>query len=131
MPTDAGSGRCVTAMQRSIDLSLSTLASLVAVGLSWPYWRSHSYFAESVAAWAVYFALGFVLSIFVFYVFFRALRTLFTHEIPGVPKHAHDHGDHHAGAHHHHAEHAHHESHATAEAGTVGGGTSATAGSEG
>jgi len=95
-------------MQRSIDLSLSTLASLVAVGLSWPYWRSHSYFAESVAAWAVYFALGFVLSIFVFYIFFRALRTLFTHDVPGAPKHAHA-----TDAHDH--THAHHESNAESE----------------
>lgn len=92
-------------MQRSIDLSLSTLASLAAVGLSWPYWRSHSYFAESTGAWAVYFGLGFLLSIFVLYVFLRALRTLFTHDIPGVPKHAHGHPE--DARAHHHADHAH------------------------
>ncbi len=109
-------------MQRSIDLSISTLASLAAVGLSWPYWRSHSYFAESVAAWAVYFVLGFLLSIFVFYVFLRALRTLFTHDIPGVPRHAHghdnghDHGHDHEDHHPHTAEHTErHHAHAHAE----------------
>jgi len=79
-------------MQRSIDLTLSVLASVLGFGLSWPYWRSFSYFAESHTAWWIYFALGFVLAVFVFYVFFRALRTIFMHG------HGHDghegHGEH-------------------------------------
>ncbi|HET9027994.1 MAG TPA: hypothetical protein VFN07_10750 [Trueperaceae bacterium] len=98
-------------MQRSIDLTLSVLASAVGFGLSWPYWRSFSYFAESHAAWWVYFILGFILAVFVFYVFFRALRTMFVHE-----GHGHDgHGDHdHAG--HDHAHHDH-EAHGAAAQG--------------
>ncbi|HRN18009.1 MAG TPA: hypothetical protein PLU66_02905 [Trueperaceae bacterium] len=86
-------------MQRSIDLTLSVLASVLGFGLSWPYWRSFSYFAESHTAWWIYFALGFVLAVFVFYVFFRALRTIFMHG------HGHDgHGDHSHDGHSHDAD---------------------------
>jgi len=88
-------------MQRSIDLTLSVVASILGFALSWPYWRSFSYFAESTTAWWIYFVLGFVFAIFVFYVFFRALRALFMHE-------GHDHGDHgHAGHDHGHDDHSH------------------------
>jgi len=98
-------------MQRSIDLTLSVVASILSFALSWPYWRSFSYFAESTTAWWIYFALGFVLAIFVFYVFFRTLRALFMHE--GHDHGAHDHGAHDHGAHDHaghdhgHGDHAH------------------------
>lgn len=74
-------------MQRSIDLTLAVLASVVSVLLSLPYWRSLSYWAESPTAWWVYYTIGFVLAIYVFYVFFRALRTMFLHE-------GHHHGHH-------------------------------------
>lgn len=85
-------------MQRVIDLSLSVLASVVSFALSWPYWRSFTYWAESRTAWWIYFILGFLLAVFVFYVFFRALRTISSHEGHGGHGH-HDHDDH--DAHHH------------------------------
>lgn len=84
-------------MQRSIDLSLSVLASVLSFLLSWPYWRRYEYWAESRVAWIVYFVLGFLLAVFVFYVFFRALRTIFAHEGPGhAHAHGHAHGPEHA-----------------------------------
>lgn len=91
-------------VQRSIDLSLSVLASVLSLLLSWPYWRRYEYWAESRTAWVVYFVLGFLLAVFVFYVFFRALHTMFVHEGPG---HAHAHAQVH--------EHAHNHEHAAVE----------------
>jgi ABC-type nickel/cobalt efflux system permease component RcnA len=88
-------------MQRSIDLTLSFLATVVAFGLSWPYWRSFSYFAESRAAWTIYFLLGAALAVYVFYVFFRALRTIFMHEGHDHAHHEHDHASDHAHDHAH------------------------------
>lgn len=82
-------------MQRSIDLTLAVLATVVSVLLSLPYWPSYSYWAVSPTAWWVYIALGAVLAVYVFYVFFRALRTMFVHE------------GHHAGHHHHPSERPH------------------------
>lgn len=84
-------------MQKPIDLTLSLVASLAALALSWPYWRSFSYFAESRTAWWLYLVIGYALAVFVFYVFFRALRTLFSHdghEGHSHPAHEHDHHDH-------------------------------------
>ncbi|MGB3835779.1 hypothetical protein [Castellaniella sp.] len=66
--------------QRLIDVVLSALAGLVSVLLSWPYWRSFSYWAESPGMWRVYMVLGFVLAVYVFYVFLGCLRTLFLHD---------------------------------------------------
>lgn len=91
-------------MQKAIDLTLSSIGSLAAVGLSWPYWRSFSYFAESRVAWWVYMVIGYLMAVFVFYVFFRALRTLFSHD--GHDHHGHDHHGH-EHPEHHHDEHDH------------------------
>ena len=97
-------------MQRSIDLTLAVLASVVSMLLSLPYWRSFSYWAESRIAGWIYFAVGFVLAIYVFYVFFRALRTMFVHE-------GHHAAHHHAGQHTHEhlSEHAHQHGHEHAQ----------------
>jgi drug/metabolite transporter (DMT)-like permease len=67
-------------MQRSIDITLSILASVAAILLSWPYARNFEYWPESPQMWQVYFALGFVLAAYVFYVFLGSLRTLFEHD---------------------------------------------------
>ncbi len=69
--------------QRTIDLTLSVLASIVSVLLSWPYRRASGYWAESTTAWTIYFAVGFVLAVYVFYVFLRSLRLMSVHEAPG------------------------------------------------
>jgi hypothetical protein len=66
-------------MQRVIDLGLSILACVVALFLSWPYWRDFEYWAESHTAWAIYFAGGFVLAVYVFYIFIGSLHILFLH----------------------------------------------------
>lgn len=66
--------------QRIIDLTLSALASLVSLLLSWPYWRDFEYWPESAAMWWLYFLIGFVLATYVFHVFLGSLRTLFLHE---------------------------------------------------
>jgi drug/metabolite transporter (DMT)-like permease len=65
--------------QRITDLTLSVLASVVAFGLSWPFWRDFEYWPESHVAWWIYFVLGFVLSVYVFYVFTGSLRILLLH----------------------------------------------------
>lgn len=67
-------------MQRRIDLSLSVLASGAGFLLSWPFWRDFGYWPESRPMWWLYFAIGFVLSVYVFYAFLGALRTLFEHD---------------------------------------------------
>lgn len=66
--------------QRIIDLSLSVLASIAALFLSWPFWRDYGYWAESHAAWPIYFIVGFILAVFVFYVFIDSLHILFLHD---------------------------------------------------
>lgn len=66
--------------QRIIRISLAVVASAASLALSWPYWRDFSYWAESPAMWRVYFAVGFVLAVYVFYVFFDSLGTLFEHD---------------------------------------------------
>ncbi len=66
--------------QRTIDLVISALASLLSVLLSWPYWRDFEYWPESRAMWTLYFVVGFVLAVYVFYVFIGSLRTLFQHD---------------------------------------------------
>lgn len=66
-------------MQRVTDLTLSVLASAIAFFLSWPFWRDFQYWPESHGAWWAYFAAGFVLSVYVFYVFIGSLHILFQH----------------------------------------------------
>jgi hypothetical protein len=66
--------------QRIIDLVLSVLASIAALFLSWPFWRDYGYWAESHTAWPLYFVAGFILAIFVFYVFIDSLHILFLHD---------------------------------------------------
>ncbi len=65
--------------QRITDLTLSVLASVAAFLLSWPFWRDFEYWAESHVAWWIYFVLGFVLAVYVFYVFIGSLHILFLH----------------------------------------------------
>lgn len=67
-------------MQRAIDLTLAVLGSIVGFGLSWPFWRDFSYWPESHLAWYLYFVIGFVLAVYVFYAFIGSLRTLFEHD---------------------------------------------------
>ncbi len=66
--------------QQMIRLSLAVLASVVSMFLSWPYWRNFEYWPESRSMWLVYFVLGFVLAVYVCYVFLGGLRTLFEHD---------------------------------------------------
>lgn len=66
--------------QRIIDLTLSVLASAAGLLLSWPYWRDFQYWPESHGMWRLYFAVGYVLAVYVFYVFIGSLRTLFAHD---------------------------------------------------
>ncbi|MEO7478722.1 MAG: hypothetical protein ABIT64_05745 [Lysobacteraceae bacterium] len=66
--------------QRITDLTISVLACVVFTLLSWPFWRNYEYWAESHAAWWIYFAVGFLLALYVFYVFIGSLRILFIHD---------------------------------------------------
>lgn len=66
--------------QRIIRLSLAIVASGASLALSWPYWRDFGYWAESRTMWLAYFAVGFVLAVYVFDVFFDSLGTLFEHD---------------------------------------------------
>ena len=65
--------------QRITDLTFSVLASVAAFLLSWPFWRNFEYWPESHLAWWIYFVLGFVLAVYVFYVFIGSLHILFLH----------------------------------------------------
>jgi hypothetical protein len=69
--------------QRGIDILLAIIATIFSVLLSWPFWRDFGYWPESHAMWQLYFALGSVLAIYVFYAFFGSLRTLFEHDALG------------------------------------------------
>lgn len=66
--------------KRAIDFWLSVVASVAATALSWPYWRDFNYWAVTKEMWLVYFIGGFLLSIYVFYVFLGAIHTLFEHD---------------------------------------------------
>ncbi|WP_223146239.1 hypothetical protein [Pusillimonas sp. ANT_WB101] len=66
--------------QRLIDFTISILASIVSFLLSWPYFRNFEYWPESHTMWWVYFVVGFVLAVYVFYVLLRITRTLFEHD---------------------------------------------------
>jgi len=68
------------AAQRAIRMGLAVLGSAVSLALSWPYWRDFGYWPESRVMWRVYFVLGFVLAVYVFYAFLGRLGTLFEHD---------------------------------------------------
>lgn len=74
--------------QKVIKFSLAIIASVVSFFLAWPWWRDFSYWAESRSIWAVYFVVGFALAIYVFYVFFGSVRTLFEHDAIERAEHA-------------------------------------------
>lgn len=65
---------------RVIRLALAVIASAASLALSWPYWRDYGYWAESQGMWLGYFALGFLLAVYVFYAFLGRLGTLFEHD---------------------------------------------------
>lgn len=73
--------------QRIVDLVLSVLAAVLAFFLAWPYWRDFQYWPESHLAWGIYFAVGFVLAVYVFYVFIRGVHALFAHETHAHAEH--------------------------------------------
>ena len=75
--SEVGEGMLV---QRTLRLSLAALASGISLFLSWPYWRDFQYWPESRPMWLIYFLLGFVLAVYVFYAFLVSLRTLFEHD---------------------------------------------------
>lgn len=66
--------------KRTIDLVLSIVASAVALLLSWPYFRNYEFWPESSGMWTFYFIFGYIVSVYVFYVFLGALHTLFEHD---------------------------------------------------
>jgi hypothetical protein len=66
--------------KRTIDLVLAIVAATAALLLSWPYFRDFGYWAESPPLWKAYFVAGFVLAVYVFYVFMGAIHTLFAHD---------------------------------------------------
>lgn len=65
---------------RITDLVLSVLACAAAALLSWPFWRSAAYWADTRVAWLFYVTIGFLLSIPVFYLFVGCVHLLFVHE---------------------------------------------------
>lgn len=66
--------------QKVIQLILAICASILSFFLAWPWSRDFSYWAESHTLWLVYFVIGFILAIYVFYVFLGSIRTLFEHD---------------------------------------------------
>ncbi len=66
--------------ERIIRMGVAIVASAASLALSWPYWRDFEYWPESRAMWLAYFALGFVLAVYVFYAFLGRLGTLFLHD---------------------------------------------------
>lgn len=66
--------------QHIIRMALAILASAASLALSWPYWRDFQYWPESRAMWLAYFAVGFVLAVYVFYAFLDSLGMLFEHD---------------------------------------------------
>ncbi len=66
--------------RRTIKFALAIIAALGSFFLAWPWWRDYSYWAESQTMWKIYFATGFVLAVYVVYVFLGNMRTLFEHD---------------------------------------------------
>lgn len=66
--------------QRLTRLGVAIFGSVISVALSWPYWRDFEYWAESQAMWRGYFVVGFLLAVYVFYVFLGATATMFKHD---------------------------------------------------
>ncbi len=58
------------------DLAVATLAMLFFVLLSLPYQFEFSYWAESPFLWAVYFLVGSLLVLYIFYIFLQDWRHL-------------------------------------------------------
>lgn len=77
---DLGRGPAPRRATWLIWLVVAVLASIISFFLAWPYSRDFSYWAESRTMWTIYFTVGFVLAVYVFYVFFGNLRTLFEHD---------------------------------------------------
>lgn len=67
-------------VQRITDLTIAVLASIISLLLSWPYFRNFEYWPESRLMWWIYFVVGFLLAVYVFYVFINSTRTLFLHD---------------------------------------------------
>lgn len=66
--------------QNTIRLGLAIVGAIGSFALSWPYWRDFSYWAETPQMWWIYFSLGFILAVLVFFIFLRSLSTLFEHD---------------------------------------------------
>jgi hypothetical protein len=66
--------------QKVIQFMLAICASVLSFFLAWPWSRDFSYWAESHTLWVIYFVVGFVLAIYVFYAFLGSIRTLFEHD---------------------------------------------------
>lgn len=63
-----------------IDAIVSIIAAAAAFALSWPFWRTFEYWAESQLMWWVYFVVGYVFSVYVLFIFIRCMHTLFLHD---------------------------------------------------
>lgn len=66
--------------RRIIWIFVAVMGSALSFALSWPWHRDHSYGPESQTMWTIYFVIGFILAVYVFYVFFGKLHTLFEHD---------------------------------------------------
>jgi len=62
------------------DLAVATLAMLFFALLSFPYQFEFSYWAESPFLWVVYFLVGAVLVVYIFYIFLQDWRHLMEEE---------------------------------------------------
>lgn len=67
--------------QRAMDWLIAVVGGVVSFALSWPFWRDFEYWAESKMMWNIYFVVGLVLAVYVFYVFIVSMRTLFQHSV--------------------------------------------------
>ena len=83
-PRGGGTGAPARAAERRtrriIWVTVAIAAALLSFFLSWPWRRDFGYWPESRTMWAIYFSVGFLLAVYVFYVFFDVLRTLFAHD---------------------------------------------------
>lgn len=66
--------------RKAIWIAVAIVASALSFALSMPWWRDYGYWPESRGMWAIYFVVGFILAIYVFYTFFGNIRTLFEHD---------------------------------------------------